>query len=87
MIGNKRVQSSSKRWRDAYRKRGIAGLQDNRKDNSGRPSEKELSAEEKLKRLESKVRLLEAENELLKKLDMMERGTEKDTINRYHLSL
>jgi transposase len=46
MIGNKRVQSPSKRWRDAYRKRGIAGLQDNRKDNSGRPSEKKLSAEE-----------------------------------------
>ncbi|MFJ5563057.1 IS3 family transposase [Lysinibacillus xylanilyticus] len=67
LIGIKRIESSGKRWRDAYRKAGVEGLQDTRKINSGRPSERELTLEEKLKRLEAKNRLLEAENELLKK--------------------
>ncbi|WP_337988626.1 IS3 family transposase [Lysinibacillus sp. JNUCC 51] len=67
LIGIKRIESSGKRWRASYRKTGVEGLQDTRKTNSGRPSEKELTLEEKLKRLEARNRLLEAENELLKK--------------------
>ncbi|WP_016995413.1 IS3 family transposase [Lysinibacillus boronitolerans] len=67
LIGIKRIESSGKRWRASYRKAGVGGLQDTRKTNSGRPSERELTLEEKLKRLEAKNRLLEAENELLKK--------------------
>ena len=66
LIGIKRIESSGKRWRASYRKAGVGGLQDTRKTNSGRPSERELTLEEKLKRLEAKNRLLEAENELLK---------------------
>ncbi len=77
MIGKKRVLSSGKRWRKAYQEKGVDGLQDIRKHNSGRPSDQELSAEEKMKRLESRVKLLEAENELLKKLEMVERGMKK----------
>jgi len=73
LIGIKRIESSGKRWRASYRKTGVEGLQDTRKTNSGRPSEKELTLEEKLKRLEARNRLLEAENELLKKLDLLER--------------
>ena len=73
LIGLERVSSSAKRWRAAYRKAGIDGLQDTRKTNSGRPLERELSLEEKYARLEAKTRLLEAENELLKKLDLLER--------------
>lgn len=73
LIGIKRIESSGKRWRATYRKAGVEGLQDTRKTNSGRPSERELTLEEKLKRLEAKNRLLEAENELLKKLDLLER--------------
>ncbi len=49
------------------------GLQDTRKYNTGRPTEKELSLEEKYRRLEAKNKLLQAENELLKKLDMLGR--------------
>lgn len=68
-----RIHSCAKRWRAAYRKAGVNGLQDTRKTNSGRPLERELSIEEKYARLEARTRLLEAENELLKKLDLLER--------------
>ncbi|WP_251672119.1 MULTISPECIES: IS3 family transposase [unclassified Sporosarcina] len=67
LIGIERVRSSGKRWRAAYRKNGVEGLQDTRKNNSGRPIERDLTPEEKIERLEAKNRLLQAENELLKK--------------------
>lgn len=73
LIGLKRISSSGKRWRADFRKTGIEGLQDRRKINSGRPSERELTLEEKIARLEAKNQLLQAENELLKKLDLLER--------------
>ncbi|MDF2615340.1 MAG: transposase-like protein [Clostridia bacterium] len=73
ILGIERVKSSGKRWRTAYREEGILGLQDTRKENSGRPREKELSIEEKYERLKAQNNLLKAENELLKKLDMLER--------------
>lgn len=73
LIGLKRISSSGKRWRAAYRKAGVEGLQDTRKTNSGSPSERKLSLEEKIARLEAKNQLLQAENELLKKLDLLER--------------
>lgn len=74
ILGKDRVRSSGNRWRAAYRKDGICGLQDTRKQNTGRPNEKELSIDEKYKRLMAENNLLKAENELLKKIDMMERG-------------
>ena len=73
VLGLDRVRSSGKRWRAAYREDGILGLQDNRVENSGRPREKELTLEEKYERLMAQNKLLKAENELLKKLDMLER--------------
>jgi transposase len=73
ILGMKRVESSGKRWRAAYRKDGILGLQDTRIENSGRPREKDLTLEEKYERLIAQNNLLKAENELLKKLDMLER--------------
>ena len=73
----KRVQSSGKRWRSAFRRNGVSQLQDTRKFNSGRPDKKELSIEEKYKKLEAKIKLLEAKNELLKKLEMMERSVRR----------
>lgn len=77
VLGMDRVKSAGKRWRAAHRKDGVAGLQDTRKGNSGRPSEKELSLEEKYERIKTQNHLLKAENELLKKLKMMERGIRK----------
>jgi len=72
-IGIDRIQTAAKRWRLAFRKSGIEGLQDTRKTNSGRQSDRELTLEEKIARLEAKNLLLQAENELLKKLDLLER--------------
>lgn len=77
IIGLERVRSSRKRWRKQYLKNGVCGLKDTRKESSGRPRVKELSLEEKLRRLEAQNNLLKAENELLKKIDFMERGTKR----------
>lgn len=73
ILGKKRIEMAAYRWRTAYDKEGVLGLQDTRKENSGRPREKELSIEEKYERLKAQISLLKAENELLKKLDMLER--------------
>lgn len=74
IIGIVRVQRAASRWRTAFRESGVKGLRDTRSDNSGRPSKKELSLEQKNARLEAQIQLLRAENELLKKLDLIERG-------------
>lgn len=73
LIGLDRIKTAGKRWRAAYRKSGIEGLQDNRKLSLERPSKREWTLEEKIARLEAKNRLLQAENELLKKMDLLER--------------
>lgn len=77
VLGIVRVQRAASRWRTAYNESGVFGLQDRRKGKSGRPTKKELTLEEKNARLEAQIQLLRAENELLKKLDMMERGLER----------
>jgi len=73
ILGLDRVKSSGKRWRAAYREDGVHGLQDTRAENSGRPREKDLTLEEKYERLMAQNKLLKAENELLKKIEMLER--------------
>lgn len=73
VLGKNRIESAAKRWSSAFRNEGIAGLHDTRKGNSGRPRVKELTLEEKYERLMAQNNLLKAENELLKKLDMLER--------------
>lgn len=78
MLGMQRIRSSGKRWRKGYKSKGIDGLKDTRKDNSGRPLERELSLEEQMERLRLQNTLLQAENELLKKLDLMERRMRKE---------
>lgn len=72
-LGINRIKSSANRWRKSYREKGILGLQDTRKEHSGRPRVRELSEDEKYERLKAQNKLLKAENELLKKIDMMER--------------
>lgn len=81
LIGLVRVISSGKRWRKTYREKGINRLVDTRKEMSGRPLERELSLEEKYTRLDAKNRLLQAENELLKKVDLLERQLMKKKSN------
>jgi transposase len=78
VIGIDPIRSSGKRWRSAFRRNGVFELQDTRKLNSGRLTKKDLSLKQKYEKLEAKVKLLQAENEFLKKLEMLERGMRKN---------
>lgn len=80
IIGAKTPKKGLERWRKTYEMYGEEGLRMDRrgKTSTGRPSSKELSAEEKLKRAEAKIKLLEAENEFLKKLDALERQAKRE---------
>jgi transposase InsO family protein len=80
LIGIRRINNAAYRWRSAYKEKGILGLDDKRKGNSGRPLERELTIEEKNKRLEARIKYLEAENELLKKLDARERRRKNNNL-------
>lgn len=73
-------KESLKRWRATYAAHGETGLLEERrgKGSPGRPSTKELSVEEKLRRTEAKIKLLEVENEFLKKLKALERQAKQD---------
>lgn len=65
IVGIVRIQNSAYRWRKQLNSFGK--IADTRKNASGRPLEHELSDKEKLERAEAKIKLLKAENELLKK--------------------
>lgn len=75
IIGKKQPKRCLQRWRKTFEKFGEEGLLTNRrgKASTGRPSSKELSVEEKLKKAEERIKLLEAENDFLKKLEELER--------------
>ena len=74
VIGADRIKKTAYRWRTAYNRSGDLGLIDSRSNASGRPRKKELTLEEKNARLEAQIQLLRAENEFLKKLEMIESG-------------
>jgi len=73
MLGKDRYTGAGRRWRNSYKQNGILGLRDTRACNSGRPIERDLSIEEKYKRVKAQNNLLKAENELLKKIHLAER--------------
>ncbi|HWK24043.1 MAG TPA: IS3 family transposase [Ureibacillus sp.] len=70
IIGSQKAKSSLERWRRTFKQYGEDGFLEERrgKGSSGRPSTKDLSAEKKLEKAEARIRYLEAEIELLKKL-------------------
>lgn len=70
IVGIVRIQNSAYRWRKQLN--SIGKITDTRKGASGRHLEHELSDKEKLDRAEAKIKLLEAENELLKKNELIE---------------
>ena len=70
IVGVKRYEQAAYRWRKQLK--SIGEIKDSRKDNKDRPVGHELSDKEKLKRAEAKIKLLEAENELLKKNELIE---------------
>ena len=73
ILGMNRVLQARRRWKSSYKSKGILGLDDARKGNSGRSSDKELTLEEKYKQLKLQNNYLKAEIELLKKVDLAER--------------
>lgn len=80
LIGIHRVYSSVKRWRASYKEKGVMGLRDTRKGNSGRPLNRELLPEEIIERKDAEIAYLKAELELVKKLDLKERSVRKEKI-------
>jgi transposase len=79
MIGKEQPKRCLKRWRDSYERFGEEGFLTERrgKGSTGRPSSKELSVEEKLRKAEARIKFLEAENDFLKKLEELERQAKK----------
>jgi transposase len=75
VIGHQKPKQCLLRWREAFDAYGEDDLLENRrgKSSTGRPSSRGLTTEEKLKRAEARIKLLEAENDLLKKLEALER--------------
>lgn len=73
VLGMKRVEQASSRWRKAYEKNGLIGLTDTRKTSSGRPLKRELMMTEILERQAARIELLEGQVEMLKKLEATER--------------
>ncbi|PGM50243.1 IS3 family transposase, partial [Bacillus sp. AFS053548] len=80
IIGITRINRAANRWRTSYNDSGVLGLRDTRKGNSGRPTNKELTLEEKNAKLEAQIQLLKAENELLKKPRHAGKGDEGNRV-------
>lgn len=79
MLGMKRVEQASSRWRKAYEKNGLIGLADTRKMCSGRPLNRELTMPEIVERQAARIELLEGQVEILKKLEVTERRLLNDS--------
>lgn len=80
LIGVQKVQSAVNRWKQIYLLHGEDGFRNERRGigATGRPRAENLSASKKLEKAEARIRLLEAELTLLKKLDEMERKAKKN---------
>ena len=72
IVGINRIQCSACRWRKQIN--SIGEIRDTRTTKSGNTLKRDLSDKEKLERAEAKIKLLEAENELLKKNELIEMG-------------
>lgn len=79
LIGTNTPKESLKRWRKSYDSLGEEGLLYERRGrgSTGRPVRRNRSAEEQLKKAQAKIKYLEAELELLKKLEAAERRLRK----------
>ena len=72
IVGIIRIQNCAYRWRKQINSTGE--IVDTGTTNSGNTLKRELSDKEKLERAEARIKLLEAENELLKKNELIEMG-------------
>lgn len=81
ILGSKRYEQAAARWIRSYKNNGIVGLRDTRRENVGRPTTKLLSKDDIILKQEAKIQLLEEQLELLKKLDVTERGLVNNSLN------
>ncbi len=77
LLGEQRIYSAIKRWKKAYQEKGVMGLRDTRKENSGRPLEREVTKDDIIRRQQAEIEYLREELELVKKLELEERGVIK----------
>ena len=89
VLGDYRMKSFAKKWRNKYREHGVSALKDTRVENLGRPRKSVLTPEQQIEKLQSKITLLEEENNLLKKSEWSERRQERserpsDVFERIH---
>jgi putative transposase len=80
IIGLKRIECASDRWKKAYTENGVLGLDDTRHNNSGRPRERELTKDDIIAKQNAEIEYLKAEVELLKKLELQERQVRKGKV-------
>ena len=81
VIGIKRVQCASLRWRKSYKDKGVLGLEDTRTLNSGRIVNRDLTIEEILAKKDAEIEYLKAELELVKKLEVAERQVKNNKLH------
>jgi putative transposase len=87
LLGRDNPYHCLKRWRAVFAQRGEEGLKHDQRGShaTGRPPEGELAVEARLRRAEARVRYLEKENELLKKLDAIERSVVERPAEKFAL--
>ena len=80
MIGFRRIDCASSRWRKAYKENGVLELDDTRRNSSGRPRKRELTKDEIIIKQNAEIEYLKSEVELLKKLELQERQVRKGKV-------
>jgi len=70
-LGEDRVKNLTRRFKNM--KKRDSGFSDARQNSSGRPSTKDLSADEQIARLQHQIKYLKQENEFLKKTNFLDR--------------
>lgn len=80
IIGEKRCEVAGARWRKAFKDKGVLGLDDTRKHNSGAKLKRELSKDEIIARKDAEIEYLKAEVEMLKKLELCERQVKRNKL-------
>lgn len=71
ILGQQRITNCSSRWRTQELR--VDGIKDTRKDNSGRPITRDLTAEEQIKRLKDQNEYLKQKVEFLSQMKRLER--------------
>lgn len=70
-LGKDRIDNLSRRFKNMSKRE--EGFSDMRQESSGRPSTKTLTYDEQIARLQHQVKYLKQENELLKKINFLDR--------------